>query len=92
MEGEVLDHVDRYLQVEEILGITTTGHDDPDGAPFRISNLDDAERAAMSVRSAWNLGGGPIPDMTELLEERGIKVFKWTCPDRWMGLAAECYG
>ena len=87
VEGEVLDHVDRYLQVEEILGIATTEQDDPDGAPFRISDLDDAERAAMSVRIAWNLGGGPIPDMTELLEERGIKVFKLGLPGSVDGLS-----
>ena len=84
VEGEVLDHVDRYLQVEEILGIDTT---EPDGAPYRIDSVDDAEGAAMSVRIAWNLGGGPIPDMTELLEERGIKVFKLSLPGSVDGLS-----
>ena len=76
VEGKVLDHVDRYLQVEEILGIDTTRQDDPDGAPYRISTLEDAEEAATLLRMAWNLGGGPIPDMAELLEEHSIKVFK----------------
>ena len=87
VEGEVLDHVDRYLQVEEILGIDTTEQDEPDGAPYRIDSVDDAEGAAMSVRIAWNLGGGPIPDMTELLEERGIKVFKLSLPGSVDGLS-----
>ena len=87
VEGEVLDHVDRYLQVEEILGIDTTVHDDPDGAPYRIATVEDAEGAATSVRIAWNLGGGPIPDMTELLEERGIKVFKLSLPGSVDGLS-----
>ena len=76
VEGKVLDHVDRYLQVEEILGIDTTRQDGPDGAPYRIATLEDAEEAATLLRIAWNLGGGPIPDMTELLEEHSIKVFK----------------
>ena len=87
VEGEVLDHVDRYLQVEEILGIDTTEHDDPEGAPYRIATVEDAEGAATSVRIAWNLGGGPIPDMTELLEERGIKVFKLSLPGSVDGLS-----
>ena len=87
VEGEVLDHVDRYLQVEEILGIDTTEHDDPDGAPYRIATVEDAEGAATSVRIAWNLGGGPIPDITELLEERGIKVFKLRLPGSVDGLS-----
>ena len=80
VEGEVLDHVDRYLQVEEILGLDITEQDGLDGAPCRIIAVEDAEGAATSVRTAWNLGGGPIPDMTALLEERGIKVFKWSLP------------
>ncbi len=87
VEGEVLDHVDRYLQVEEILGIDTTELVEPDGAPYQITTLADAEGAAMSVRIAWNLGGGPIPDITELLEEHGIKVFKLSLPGSVDGLS-----
>ena len=88
MEGEVLDHVDRYLQVEEILGLDITEQDGPDVAPYRITAVEDVERAATSVRTAWNLGGGPIPDMTELLEERGIKVFKFSLPGSVDGLSS----
>ena len=87
VEGEVLDHVDRYLQVEEILGVATTKQERPDGAPYRIDAVEDAEGAATSVRSAWNLGGGPIADMTELMEERGIKVFKLSLPKSVDGLS-----
>ena len=88
VEGEVLDHVDRYLQVEEILGLDITEQDELDGGPYRITSVEDVEGAATSVRTAWNLGGGPIPDMTELLEERGIKVFKWSLPGSVDGLSA----
>ena len=85
VEGEVLDHVDRYLQVEEVLGIDTT---EPDGAPYRINAVEDTEWAAASIRVAWNLGGGPIPDITALLEERGIKVFKFSLPGSVDGLSS----
>ena len=87
VEGEVLDHVDRYLQVEEILGIDTTQSECPRGALHIVNSVEDAEQAATAVRAAWNLGGGPIPDMTELLEERGIKVFKWSLPKSVDGLS-----
>lgn len=87
VEAQVLDHVDRYLQIEEILGIDTTAQDLPNGAPYRISSMEDAEEAASLLRVAWNLGGGPIQDMTELLEERGIKVFKLDLPERVDGLS-----
>ena len=87
VEGEVLDHVDRYLQIEEILGIDTTPSERPQGAIQIVNSVEDAEQAATAVRAAWNLGGGPIPDMTELLEERGIKVFKWSLPGSVDGLS-----
>ena len=89
VEAKVLDHVDRYLQVEELLGIDSGRQDKPDSAPFSIHTVDDAERPATLVRNAWNLGRGPIPDMTELLEERGIKVFKLSLPRSLDGLT--CY-
>ncbi len=88
VEGEVLDHVDRYLQVEEILGIDTSEGEEPDGAPYRINAVKDTECVAASIRSYWNLGGGPIPDITSLLEERGIKVFKFSLPGSVDGLSS----
>ena len=91
VEGELLDHVDRYLQVEEILGIDTTDQDFPDEAPYRISSVEDAEEVATLLRAAWNLGGGPIQDMTELLEERGIKVFKLDLPGSVDGLSCRVH-
>ena len=89
VEGQVLDHVDRYLQVEELLGIASSVWEGPSGAPYRVDVLEDADGAALSLRKAWNLGGGPIPDMTELLEEWGIKVFKLSLPRSVDGLT--CY-
>ena len=91
VEGEVLDHMDRYLQIEEILGVDTTAQDMPDGIPYRISDREDAEDAAQSLRAAWNLGSAPIQNMTELLEERGIKVFKLDLPERVDGLSCRVH-
>ena len=88
VEAEVLDHVDRYLQVEQILDIATGGGERPSGAPYPIETVEDAERAATAVRDAWDLGGGPIPDMTELLEERGIKVLKFPLPKAVDGMTS----
>ena len=91
VEAEVLDHVDRYLQVEEILGIDTTGQDMPDGAPYSIQSMEDAEEVATTLRAAWNLGSAPIQNMTELLEEHGIKVFKLDLPERVDGLSCRVH-
>ncbi len=48
--------------------------------------MEDGELTAARVRKAWNLGGGPIPNMTALLEERGIKVLKLDFPRAVDGL------
>ena len=91
VEAEVLDNVERYLQVEDLLGIDSSRQETPGVAPYPIDSVEDAERAALAVRAGWNLGGGPIPDMTELLEERGIKVFKLGLPKSVDGLTCHVH-
>ena len=86
VEAAVLDHVDRYLQVEELLDITSSIWEVPDGAPYPAETVADGELTGARVRKAWNLGGGPIPNMTALLEERGIKVLKLDFPRAVDGL------
>lgn len=86
VEATVLDQVDRYLQVEQLLGIDSTARQEPDGAPFRVNDIAEAETASKSVRRAWNLGGSPIPDMAHLIEERGIKILKLLLPKSVDGL------
>ena len=86
VEAAVLDHVDRYLQVEELLDIASSVWDVPDGAPYHADTVEDGELIATRVREAWNLGGGSIPNMTALLEERGIKVLKLDFPRAVDGL------
>ena len=48
--------------------------------------MEDGELTAARIRRAWNLGGGPIPNMAELLEEHGIKVLKLDFPRAVDGL------
>ena len=86
VEAEVLDNVERYLQVENLLGIDSSRQETLGDAPYPVDSMEDGERAALALRAVWNLGGGPIPDMTELLEERGIKVFKLSLPKSVDGL------
>jgi Zn-dependent peptidase ImmA (M78 family) len=39
-----------------------------------VRSADDIEKAATDVRRAWNLGVGPIPNVTRLLELHGVVV------------------
>ena len=75
VEARVLDRLERYLAVEETLGLPTVTRDMPRDAPWPVlSDAAEVEQAALGLRSHWGLGLGPIPNLVELLEERGIKV------------------
>jgi Zn-dependent peptidase ImmA (M78 family)/DNA-binding XRE family transcriptional regulator len=89
VEAVVLDSLDRYLLTEDLLDIGSHVWDRPKGAPFKITTLAAAERSATRVREAWNLGGDPIPNMTWLLEEHGIKVLKLDFPLSVDGLTCQ---
>jgi len=80
VEAAVVDHLDRYLLVEDVLEIGSHEWDKPKGAPYKVATLEDAETAAGHLRKAWNLGGDAIQNITELLEEHGIKVLKLDFP------------
>lgn len=74
VEAFLLDHIERYLAVEEILGLPSSRWDRPRGAPYPVRELAEAEQAARSVREYWDIGIDPIPNVVELLEEHGVKV------------------
>ncbi|MEJ0038937.1 MAG: XRE family transcriptional regulator [Gammaproteobacteria bacterium] len=74
VEALVLQLLERYLTVEEILGIPVEW-DEPREAPYPVTqNLGEADRAAHILREHWGLGLDPIQNLVELLESRGIKV------------------
>lgn len=82
---EVLEWVERYLQVEEILELSSAEWTCPRGMPVTIRDAEAAEDVAERLRSQWSLGIDPIPNMTELLEERSIKVLVADLPDKVSG-------
>jgi len=85
VEAEVLEHVERYLMVEEIIGLDSACWDRP-FEKVRLGELGDVDTLARLLRKAWSLGNDPIPDMTELLEEHGVKVFRLGLPEKVSGL------
>lgn len=74
VEAAVIGHVERYLQLEELVSPEGRTWICPDSADFQILAIEEAERAADTLRRIWSLGIDPIPVMAELLESRGIKV------------------
>ncbi|MXZ35188.1 MAG: ImmA/IrrE family metallo-endopeptidase [Acidobacteria bacterium] len=75
VEAKVLHLLERYLLVEESLGLRIIEWHRPREAPYPvISDVFEADRAAQDLRDYWDLGNDPIPNLVELLEEQGIKV------------------
>jgi len=75
VEAKVLHLLERYLMVEELLGLRSVEWHRPREAPYPVmQNVSEADRAAQSLREHWGLGTDPIPNLVELLEEQGIKI------------------
>jgi Zn-dependent peptidase ImmA (M78 family) len=85
VETEVLEWIERYLQVEVILDLDSAQWQCPVPCPVQLREPADAEELANDVRRKWKLGIDPIPNMTELLEEKGLKVLTVPLPQRVSG-------
>ena len=85
VETEVLEWIERYLQIETLLELDSAEWQCPVARPRRLRRPEDTERLADEVRREWNLGLDSIPNITELLEEKGLKVLTVTLPNRVSG-------
>lgn len=70
--ADVGEWIERYLELERI--VDSSPAFDPVTLPAR--SMEDVEAAAVKLRHRWGLGLDPIDNMTEVLEEQGIRV----CP------------
>ena len=88
VQAQALQHIERYLIVEEALGFSSAEWDRPREAPYPVRELAEAELAAQRLREYWKLGSDPIPNLVELLEERFIKIVIVESQDNIDGMAA----
>jgi Zn-dependent peptidase ImmA (M78 family)/DNA-binding XRE family transcriptional regulator len=86
VESEVIDHVERYLAIEEILDIPPSPSALDEIEPVIIDDADDAEEEAIKLRKNWDLGSDPIPSMTALLEDKNVRVIEIGLPDKFSGV------
>jgi len=85
VETEVLEWIGRYLEIETILELDSAVWHCPIASPCELREVNEAENLAKEVREKWQLGLDPIPNMTELLEEKGLKVLTVPLPQRVSG-------
>lgn len=86
VEASVIDHLQRYLAIEEILGLDGGEVKAPRSKNRFLGTEDEGEVLARDLREEWKLGIDPIPNMTSLLEDKGVKVLLMELPAQVSGL------
>lgn len=94
IEGDVKEQLERFMELEQLLpNGPVQAFKLPENLPAPITTLDEVEGVARELRTSWGLGVDPIPVLTDMLEERGIKVFQsQAINDRFDGMAATVDG
>lgn len=84
----VSDHLEKYLEVEDVLGLDSRWWRQPKAPQYKIHvGIYDVEAAAERLRQEWELGLDPLPALPEFLEEAGIKVLSSDLPEKVSGLS-----
>lgn len=92
IKEQVRDHLERYLAIEDLFEAAGVRKEFDSKRAFPVRTADDAEGAAAELRKRWGIGNDALPNLIELLEERGIKVVQIEAPDDFSGLKAEVCG
>jgi len=69
---KIQDHLEPYLELENLLG-ASQNFENPISA-IKIESIEDVEKASLQLLERWNLGINPIPNIVEMLEDKGIKI------------------
>jgi Zn-dependent peptidase ImmA (M78 family) len=81
---EVKDKAERYLEIEDTLGISMRFNFDL--SSIVVSNQQDVKRVVARIRQDWQLGLGPLSNIIDLLEAHGLRVIEIEAPDEFDGM------
>ena len=85
IKEKIRDKIERYIEVEEILGISSDFTN-----PIRENSViapSDVYRIAEQLKAAWQLGHDGIPYIIEMLEDHCVKVIEMDAPNTFDGLS-----
>jgi hypothetical protein len=86
VRARILSEVERYLEIERILHLDSSEADVPRKRPVRT--LESVETSASALREHWKLGHDAIPNLCEVLEEKGTKICAIDLPEKVSGVQA----
>jgi Zn-dependent peptidase ImmA (M78 family)/DNA-binding XRE family transcriptional regulator len=85
IKQEVLDKVERYIEIEEFLQIPFSFYNPIDSV--RIKTKLDIENAVNILHTKWQLGFNALPNIIDLLEDKEVKVIELDSEEEFDGLA-----
>ena len=83
--ANVKESIEKYTFIEEVTG--SAKKPQLPKRKYTVEENADVEMAAQRLRAEWNLGDAPIANVTELLEEKGVKVVFVDFKDSFSGLS-----
>lgn len=92
---EVIDQIERRMELENLFPQSPVKtFATVKSLATVITSIDQIEQIAESVRKRWDLGSDPIPDLIDVLETNGIRVFmtEADADNKFDGLAARVKG
>ena len=87
IEEKAREQLERYIEAESLSPQGRPGGFElPDGWPRVVRSLEEVEDAAVHLRKAWNLGLDAIESVTDVLENRGVKVLPISAGEGFQGI------
>jgi Zn-dependent peptidase ImmA (M78 family)/DNA-binding XRE family transcriptional regulator len=83
--GKTIEYLERYLELEDLLGIENTLKFKPKSV--KVKDAAGAEAEAENLRKKWKLGEDPLYNIVEMLEENNIKVFQVNVDRSFSGMS-----
>ena len=90
LKVRIQDEVERYLEIEAILGKDTPQLSPTDGE--ELSTAAQMREQALIIRKDWQLGLDAIGNVQDVLEAHGIKVICTEAPDGFEGVSGVVNG
>ena len=89
LQSRIEQALENRIKIFELLGHTKEANIPIDKIP--VNGIEDAETGAEQIRKLWNLGYGPICNMTQTLEENSISVIDIDAHEDFDGISARVY-
>lgn len=88
VEEQIREHLERYIALESCFDPADIQIPATPAKMLPVTRIEEAEDAAEELRRQWQIGGDAIANLTELLEEHGIKIALLDGPDDFDGACA----